>query len=148
MLDEWVRWRGKEKREGEGEKDRQSFLSLRAVERGGVQMKPIFLWLSPLKIFHLSVPVSWRLAPSQSAKCVCWLCIAVIYIGHWQHHLLTNVLHFCLLPSCQTTSTRSSLSLSLSEHSAAYFSLICPHCKVGCCDFLKKEKRIKGLSLS
>ncbi len=75
---------------------------------------PIFLWLSPLKIFHLSVPASWRLPPSQSAECVCWLCIAVIYIGHWQHHLLTNVLHFWLLPSWQTTSTRSPLSLSLS----------------------------------
>lgn len=25
---------------------------------------PIFLWLSPLKIFHLSVPASWRLPPS------------------------------------------------------------------------------------
>lgn len=76
-----------------GFQDRQSVFFLWVLKRDlcHLQTKPHFLWLSPLKY-----SICQCHGPSQrAASHVCWLSHSPIYIRHWQHHCVPNVLLAC-----------------------------------------------------
>lgn len=87
-----------------GFRDRQSVFFLWVLKRDlcHLQTRPHFLWLSSLKY-----SICQCHGPSQrAASHVCWLRHSPIYIRHWQHHHVPNVLLAC---SCSILCRGSSL---------------------------------------